>query len=147
MSSSLSMSRAEREAFLAATRVGIVSVAEPGRGPLTVPVWYRYEPGGELRFATGANSRKARLIRAAGRIGFCVQTETPPYQYVSVEGPVTFGVPDRERDLREMAIRYLGPQMGEMYLASIEAEPDPAGNVLVTLRPERWYTVDYSKMT
>ena len=60
MASSLSMSRAEREAFLAATRVGIVSVAEPGRGPLTVPVWYRYEPGGDLRFATGANSRNSR---------------------------------------------------------------------------------------
>jgi PPOX class probable F420-dependent enzyme len=140
------MSRAEREAFLAATRVGIVSIAEPRRGPLTVPVWYRYEPGGTLRFVTGAGSRKARLIRAAGRIGFCVQTETPPYQYVSVEGPVTLGTPDRERDLREMAIRYLGPQMGEMYLAMLEAEPDPAGNVLVVLTPDRWYSTDYTKL-
>ena len=38
---SLAMSRAEREAFLAATRVGIVSIAEEGRGPLAVPVWYQ----------------------------------------------------------------------------------------------------------
>jgi PPOX class probable F420-dependent enzyme len=144
--SSLAMTRTEREAFLAATRVGMVSISEPGRGPLTVPVWYRYEPGGPVRFVTGAQSRKARLIRTAGRIGFCVQTETPPYQYVSIEGAVRLAEPDPERDVREMAIRYLGEQMGEMYLAMMAAEPDPAGSVLVILEPERWYSVDYSKM-
>jgi uncharacterized protein len=142
--SSLTMSRAEREAFLAATHVGVVSLAEAGRGPLTVPVWYRYEPGGAVRFVTGARSRKAVLIRQSGRIGFCVQTETPPYRYVSIEGPVTLGEPDHERDVREMAIRYLGAQMGEMYLAMMAAEPEPS--VLVILKPERWYSVDYSKL-
>ena len=33
----LAMSPAEREAFLAETHVGIVSIAEEGRGPLAVP--------------------------------------------------------------------------------------------------------------
>jgi|SRR5215468_724729 len=141
---SLAMSRTEREAFLAATHVAIVSVADPGHGPLSVPVWYRYEPGGALHFVTGTTSRKARLIRAAGRIGLCVQTEAPPYQYVSVEGPVSFGEPDEERDIRAVAIRYLGAQMGEAYLAMMAAEPIPS--VLVTLKPTRWYTVDYSKL-
>ena len=73
------MSRAQREEFLAATRVGVVSIADGNRGPLAVPVWYRYTPGGTLRFVTGASSRKAKLLRAAGRAGFCVQSETPPY--------------------------------------------------------------------
>lgn len=141
---SLTMSRAEREAFLAATHVGMVGVAEPGRGPLTVPVWYRYEPGGALRFVTGARSRKAKLIRQAGRIGFCVQSEAPPYQYVSIEGRASFGEPDVELDVRQVAIRYLGEQMGEMYLAMMAAEPEPA--VLVIVQPERWFSVDYSKM-
>ena len=142
--STLAMSRAEREAFLAETHIGIVSVAEPGRGPLTVPVWYRYEPGGEVHFVTGARSHKARLIERAGRIGFCVQSETAPYQYVSVEGPVGIGAVDPERDRRQIAIRYLGEQMGEMYLAAIADDPEPT--ILVTLTPERWYAVDYRKM-
>ncbi len=138
------MSRAEREAFLAETHVAIVSIAEPGRGPLTVPVWYRYEAGGAVHFVTGARSRKARLIENAGRIGLCVQSETPPYRYVSLEGPVQIGTPDRERDVRQTAIRYLGQQMGEMYFATLAADPEPT--ILVTLTPERWYTVDYRKM-
>jgi len=141
---SLAMSRNEREAFLAATHVAAVSVADPGHGPLTVPVWYRYEPGGAVHFVTGTTSRKARLIRDAGRIGLCVQTETPPYKYVSVEGPATFGEPDHQRDLHDVAIRYLGKEMGEQYLAMLAADPEPA--VLVILKPERWYSVDYSKL-
>ncbi|MBI4590321.1 MAG: pyridoxamine 5'-phosphate oxidase family protein [Candidatus Rokubacteria bacterium] len=88
---SFAMNKAQREAFLAETRVGIVSVAESGRGPLTVPVWFSYEAGGPLRFVTGGGSRKAALIRRAGRISLCAQTERPPYKYVSVEGPVTVG--------------------------------------------------------
>src|SRR4029450_6002289 len=67
--SSLAMSRAEREAFLAATHVAVVSIGEPERGPLTVPVWYRYEPGDAVRFVTGARSRKASWIRQSRGVG------------------------------------------------------------------------------
>jgi len=58
----LTMTKLEREAFLAGVHVGIISIAEEGRGPLTVPIWYAYEPGGELRVITGRNSRKGRLL-------------------------------------------------------------------------------------
>ena len=142
--SSLSMSRAEREAFLAGTHVAIVSIADEGRGPLALPVWYRYTPGGEVRFGTGATSRKKRLIERAGRATLCVQTETPPYLYVSVEGPTTIESVDFEGDTREMALRYLGPQMGEAYMAA--TYPNGASEeVVVRLRPERWSTADFRK--
>ena len=95
---SFAMTRAEREAFLAETRVGILGVVEPRRGPLTVPVWYHYEPGALVRVVTGEKSLKGRLLRSAGRMSLCVQTETAPYQFVSVEGPVTLRTPDFETD-------------------------------------------------
>ena len=46
---SLAMTKQEREGFLADLHVGIISITEEGRGPLTVPIWYLYEPGGEVR--------------------------------------------------------------------------------------------------
>ena len=55
--SEIGMTRAEREAFLAEVHVAVVAIAEEGRAPLAVPVWYAYEPGGEIRFVTGPNSR------------------------------------------------------------------------------------------
>ena len=94
----LAMTRVEREDFLAETRVGILGVVEPRRGPLTVPVWYHYEPGALVRVVTGETSLKGRLLREAGRMSLCVQTEAAPYRYVSVEGPVTLGAPDFETD-------------------------------------------------
>ena len=139
------MSRAEREAFLAETRVGVFAVDDPGKGPLTVPVWYSYEPGGVIRFVTSGPSRKATLLRAAGRAGFCVQQETLPYRFVSVEGPATISAPDFDRDIRAMAVRYLGEAQGnhfvDEYMATIDEE-----QVLVTITPESWSSYDSAKM-
>ena len=141
---SLSMSRSEREAFLADVHVGVISIAEPGRGPLAAPIWYAYEPGGELVVITGRDTRKGRLLAAAPRISLVAQTEAPPYKYVSVEGPVTYvGTADREKLGRALAHRYLGPELGERYL---EATASEAGaSLVVRMRPERWLTVDYAK--
>src|SRR5262245_65477596 len=87
---SLIMTKQEREAFLADVHVGIISIAEEGRGPLTVPVWYAYDPGKDLRIMTGRDSRKGRLLARAGRFSLCAQTESPPYKYDSVEGPIVY---------------------------------------------------------
>jgi hypothetical protein len=141
---SLAMTRQEREAFLADVHVGVISIPEPGRGPLTVPVWYSYEPGGELRLVTARTSRKGRLLAQSDRLSLCAQTETAPYKYVSVEGPLV-GIEDAnlERDLRPLARRYLGLQMGDQYVERTRSEH--GDNVLVRMRPERWLTVDFAK--
>ena len=140
------MTKQERETFLANLHVGIISIPEEGRGPLTVPIWYLYEPGGELRVVTARTSRKAQLLQHAERFSLCVQTETPPYKYVSVEGPVVAIEPtDLERDRRSLAHRYLGAQRGDRYIENTQGEPGHVGDVLVRMRPERWLTVDYAK--
>ena len=80
------MTQAQKEEFMARVHVAILSLNQPGRGPLSVPVWYWYEPGGQLWFETEPDSRKGRLLDIGTRVSLCVQNETPPYAYVSVEG-------------------------------------------------------------
>jgi nitroimidazol reductase NimA-like FMN-containing flavoprotein (pyridoxamine 5'-phosphate oxidase superfamily) len=140
----LTMTKEEREAFLADIHMAVISVAEDGHGPLVVPIWYSYEPGGEVRIITGRTSRKGELLERAGRFSLCVQTETLPYyKYVSVEGPIiAIEAADLERDRRPLAHRYLGTELGDRY---IEDGREVVGNVLVRMRPERWLTVDYAK--
>ena len=76
------------------------------------------------------------------RISLVAQTEAAPYQYVSVEGPIVARQPaDLEGDLRPMAIRYLGEEMGNGYADNSSSE----GNILVKMKPEKWLTVDYGK--
>ena len=142
---SLKMTKAEREAFLADLHVGVISIAEKDRGPLTAPIWYGSEPGGEIWILTGRDSRKGRLLREAGRFSLVAQTETPPYKYVSVEGPITsIEVPDLERDDRPMAHRYLGAELGDGYIEATRAGGE-ADNIIVKMRPQRWLTTDYAK--
>jgi PPOX class probable F420-dependent enzyme len=146
--SELSMSKAEREQFLAETRLGILSVAdEDGRAPLSIPVWYTYEPGGRIVFLTEAKSKKVRLLRKSGRATFVAQNESLPYRYVTVEGPVSFESKyDPKREIDDVAIRYLGPDLGKRYVASTKELYASAEQVLVSIRPERWASADFSKM-
>jgi nitroimidazol reductase NimA-like FMN-containing flavoprotein (pyridoxamine 5'-phosphate oxidase superfamily) len=139
------MTKAERETFLADLHVGVISIADKDRGPLTAPIWYDYEPGGELWILTGRDSLKGRLLVDTGRFSLVAQTETPPYKYVSVEGPITsIDKPDLERDERPMAHRYLGEELGNGYIEATRGDGE-ADNILVKMRPERWLTIDYSK--
>lgn len=142
---STKMTAEEREAFLADVRIGVLSIAEEGRGPLTAPVWYGYEPGSDLWILTGPGSLKGKALEKVERISLCVQTEDPPYKYVSVEGPIIAReTPDPEKHLRFLAQRYLGEEMGNAYVAANEGNE---ASVLYRIQPERWLTVDYSKMS
>jgi PPOX class probable F420-dependent enzyme len=138
---SLTMSREEREQFLAGVHVAVLSVASvDGGGPLAAPVWYAYQPGGTVDVITGAGTRKATAIRAAGRFSLCAQDERPPYKYVTVEGPVTIEEANPDERL-ELARRYLGVEGGDAY---VSANPT-GGQIVCRISPEHWLTVDYSK--
>ena len=130
----------EREAFLAGVHVGILAIERNDKGPLALPIWYQYEDG-DVVIGMGGDSLKARLLAKAGRATMTVQTETPPYQYVMVDGPVT--ISNEQRDDLSMASRYLGPELGKWYA---ETNPSTAASVVVRLHPERWITCDFGKM-
>jgi hypothetical protein len=135
------LSVGDRELFLAEPHIAALSVsAGPGRGPLTVPIWYQYAPGGEAWVLTEAGSRKARLIEAARRFTLMVERVMPTTRYVSVEGPVTRTVPGTDELLREIAARYLPPDKVPAYIEF--AMTELGEQVAIYLRPERWLTAD-----
>ncbi|OBH05410.1 pyridoxamine 5-phosphate oxidase [Mycobacterium sp. E2699] len=136
-----SFSEAERQEFLAATHVAVLSVAADGRPPASVPIWYDYTPGGNIRIMTGTSSRKARLIQRAGAVTLVVQREEPPYQYVVVEGSVVDTTTPAPADLQEaIAIRYLGEEGGRAFVRSMEGVEE----VLFTIRPDKWLSADFT---
>jgi PPOX class probable F420-dependent enzyme len=138
---SVSMSSAEREAFLAEVHVGVLAVAAgPDTGPLLTPVWYSYQPGGLVRVTTGGSSNKVRAIAAAGRISLCAQDEAPPYKYVTVEGPAVIE-PAGLADRLAIARRYLGTQGGDAFIAANPGIDD----VMIQMTPEVWRSADFSE--
>lgn len=136
------MTQEERETFLAALHVGVLGISAPDRAPVLVPVWYSYEPGGEIVFITNKNAKKAKRLEQEGRFTLCVQDESPPYKYVSVEGPiVAIEDADHERELTPIAHRYLGKERGDAYVTKTSGDEE----LLVRMRPARWSTADYGK--
>lgn len=137
----MALSIPEREQFLAEPHVGALSVVERSdRAPLTVPIWYHYTPGGELWVRTGADSRKARAMRATGRFSLMVERTTPTVRYVSVEGPVTRSAPDSDERSLEMAARYLPAQNAADF---VEYERSQLGeHIVIYMQPEHWLSAD-----
>ena len=140
----------EREAFLADLHVATLSVAsDSDRPPLTVPVWYHYQPDGNLTFFTGSQGRKARksrLIEKAGVLSLSVQQEQLPYKYVTVEGTVVqTDRPPAAEQILAIVRRYLPEEMAQGFVsAELERPPADSELVLYTVCPDRWLTFDFS---
>ena len=137
----------EREEFLAESHIAVLSVAsDDHRPPLAVPVWYGYQPGGNLSFFTGTQGRKARkigLIEQAGVLTLKVQRDEFPYRYVTVEGTVVRA--DRPPSAAQMLAivrRYL-PEVHAQGFVAAELERPESELVLFTVRPDRWLTLDF----
>lgn len=143
------LSREERESFLAGLHVGVVSIGDGDRGPLSRPVWYAYEPGGDIVFCTRDETRKAHLLKLGEKVSFLVQEEGDLGQgivpkYVCVVGPVVkLEVADLARDLRPIVRRYLGEEIGDGYLRATRGER-ATGETVVHIRPQRWHTRDFA---
>jgi PPOX class probable F420-dependent enzyme len=140
----MTMTKAEREAFVAEARVGVLAVSgADGAAPSLTPIWYTYEPGGAVVMETSGTSPKTALLRATGTASLCVHTETPPYKYVVVEGPVAIDDALDETWRRGLARRYLGDELGDMYADATKEQA--AGAVTIRLTPTRWHTTDFAK--
>ncbi|WP_158882218.1 pyridoxamine 5'-phosphate oxidase family protein [Amycolatopsis anabasis] len=140
--SSFVMTAEERQAFLSGTHVGVLAVNRDGRGPLAVPVWYDYEPGGEVLIWMERDTVKDKTIRAAGKFSLVAQDESWPYKYVTAEGPVVAGdePPTKEQALK-IAGRYLPAGEAAKYVETALGET----SILVRMRPEKWLSNDQGK--
>ena len=141
----MALTREEREQFLAEPHVAALAVdAGGGRGPLTVPIWYQYAPGGDVWILTGLGSRKNRLIQEARRFSLLADRLEPTIRYVSVEGPVLRTVPATLEDLREISARYLPPEKVDGYVDF--AWKNHGEQVVVHMRPEHWLSSDIGRL-
>jgi nitroimidazol reductase NimA-like FMN-containing flavoprotein (pyridoxamine 5'-phosphate oxidase superfamily) len=140
------LSEQEQQQFLADRHVAVISVGrEGGKPPLSTPIWYGYQPGGDVTFFTGAGASKLKAIQRAGVISLTVQREEPPYKFVTVAARlVRIDSPPTFDQIFAIAKRYL-PEDAARGMASADAATRGYEPVVVTLRPERWQSADYSE--
>lgn len=137
----MALSREEREQFLTEPHIASLSVfAGEGRGPLTVPIWYQYTPGGEPWVLTGTGSRKHQLIEAAGYFTLMAERLEPTVRYVAVDGAVSRIEPSTDEQLEEVTRRYLSGESADNYLKF--AREELGENVAIYMKPQHWLSSD-----
>jgi nitroimidazol reductase NimA-like FMN-containing flavoprotein (pyridoxamine 5'-phosphate oxidase superfamily) len=119
----------------------VLSVDASGRAPVSSPIWFTVDDG-KIAFVIEQQSRKTELLRRSGRATICVQSEDVPYKYVTVEGPVENIGRATEAFRHAQALRYLGPDLVDFYIARDADRISDAWE----LRPERWSSIDYAKV-
>ena len=137
------MEERERENFLAAPRIGVISINRISvNSPLATPVWYNYVPGGDVTVLMGRESVKYQLILASGGFTLTAQNEQYPYGYVSVSGGATVDDSPNPDEILALARRYRPEPEARQFA---EAHTNMSEEVLVRMRPKIWFSQDYTK--
>lgn len=135
------LTEAELRELLEAPEIGVLCTVDAAGRPEGSPVWF--EAGdGKLYVHVDASSKKARNIRDNPHVSLTVDTRVAPYRGAVLHGMVRELPPD-QGILRRTAIRYLGPEMGESYLAMTSAAG--AASTLLEITLTGRFTWDYAK--
>lgn len=129
------MTEEETKSFLLeGTRTGKLAwVSRDGR-PHVTPVWFVLEDQ-DIIFNTHESAGKAKALKREGRASFVVDDQAPPYNYVKIDGAITF-----EDDLER--VRAVATEIGGRYMGSDRAEEfgnrnGTDGELVVRLSPDR----------
>jgi PPOX class probable F420-dependent enzyme len=104
------------EGLLDRPLVAVLATYRPSGDVLLSPVWHRWRDGG-FDVVTRGDDVKVRHLRNDPRATMLVYEHEPPYRGIELKGRAVLGA--AERDLvRVIAVRYLGAEEGEAYVAS-----------------------------
>jgi PPOX class probable F420-dependent enzyme len=123
-----------KEFLVGSVRTGKLATVRADGRPHVVPIWYELD-GDDLLFTTWHTTVKAANMRRDPRVCVCVDEETPPYSYVTIEGTATFTADPAQLGhwARRIAARYMGEDLGDAYGERNGVE----GELLVRVTPTR----------
>lgn len=129
------MTKDEWQRFLSeGIRTAKLSTVRADGRPHIAPVWFLLD-GDDVVFNTGNDTVKGRNLLRDGRVALCVDNETPPFDFVVLEGTAT-----TSEDLAEVrdwatriAARYMGPDQAEQF----GARNGVPGEMLVRVRVDK----------
>ena len=111
--------------------LGVLATVGPGERAHAMPIWYLYENGLFVMIA-GGDSQKVRNIQRHGEASLVIDRRELPYHAAMVRGRATLG-PAPSQELRlQIAVRYLGDELGQAYHERTTAD----GSVTITLHPD-----------
>lgn len=114
--------------FLALPIVAVLATYRRDGTVLLSPVWHRWRDGG-FDVLVAPNDIKARHLQHNPNASILVCDDAPPYRGVEIRTTPTVTEIDLGDIVREIAVRYLGPEAGGQYAAG------SGDSILIRLEP------------
>ncbi len=111
-----------------------VATAQANGSPHVAPVWFDVD-GETIVFTTWWRSVKARNIQRDPRVCLCVNDDTPPFSFATIEGRAQV-IEDLD-ELRRWAARIGGKYMGSGRADEYGERNGVAGELLVRVTPTK----------
>jgi PPOX class probable F420-dependent enzyme len=131
------MSKEEIQTFLmSGTLTGKISTVRKDGRPHVVPIWFILE-NDDYNIKPGQDSLKAKHMLRDPRISFCVDDQTPPFSFISIDGIAEI---NKEPDLSELlkwATKIAGRYMGQDSAEAYGKRNAVKGEFLVKIRPTK----------
>ncbi len=135
------MSKEEIQTFLmSSTLTGKISTVRKDGRPHVVPIWFILENDEyniKVVFTTGQDSLKAKHMLRDPRVSFCVDDQTPPFSFISIDGIAEI---NKEPDLSELlkwATKIAGRYMRQDNAEAYGKRNAVKGEFLVRIRPTK----------
>lgn len=122
----------KQEDFLAQANVAVLATVDAKGRAHAAPIWYLYRDG-EIAMSTGRGSQKHKNIESHPDVTLVVDSRELPYYALMVQGRIEVGPGFSDDERRELATRYLGPELGERYLQSTQG----GNSVSLRLKPRK----------
>lgn len=127
--------RSEAFAFIrAGAPTGHLATTRADGRPHVAPIWFIVD-GDEIVFNTGVSTVKGRNLAREGRASISIDDSTPPFSYVTADGPVTLS--EDPGDLIKTATEIGGRYMGNGRAQEYGERNGVPGEYVVRMRCER----------
>ena len=113
---------------------GVLATTGKDGRPHAVPIWFARD-GDDILFTVWHETVKTKHIRRDPRVVLCVDDQTPPYSFVSIEGTCTLS--DDMDELRHWATIIGGRAMGADVAEAFGARNAVPGELLARIHPTK----------
>jgi PPOX class probable F420-dependent enzyme len=117
--------------------VAVLATYRKAGGVLLSPVWHRWHEGG-FDVVVYSGDIKLQHLRRDPRASIVVYEHEPPYRGLEVRGEARVSSEGAAEAIASMAVRYLGPEDGPAYAATV------TDSMLVRLQPDHTRGWDFA---
>ncbi len=108
--------------------------------PRVVPIWFAFIDG-EFIMVTGPKADKVRAIEANGAVALSIDSSTPPYHVLLIDGDATVEATDgMAAECPDIVGRFLGAAK-DAYLGNLRVKTQRR----IRVRPRAWRVLDFQR--